>query len=246
MSKSKRNTVDPDAIIARYGADTARWFILSDNPPERDIEWTEAGVAGAFRFLQRVYRLSEAVGIGPVRPTVEPPGRETDPVAHALRRSTHRTIASVTEALENFAFNVAVARLHEFTAVIAETVGLQTNPALAGARAEAIDALIRLIAPLTPHIAEEMRYRLWPDQPLVVEQPWPKADPELVRSDMVTVAVQVMGRLRGTISLPPDADDATAFAAAAAEPNVARALVGHRLVKRIHVPNRIVNFVVAA
>ncbi len=246
MSKSKRNTVDPDAIVARYGADTARWFILSDNPPERDVEWTEAEVAGAFRFLQRVYRLSDANDIGPVRQTVEPPGNDADPVARTLRQATHRTIVSVTEALEHFAFNVAVARLHEFTAAIADTAGLETNPSLAFARAEAIDVLIRLIAPLTPHLAEEMHHRLWPDRPLVVELAWPEADPEMVRSDFVTVAVQVMGRLRGTISLPPDADDATAFAAAAAEPNVARALLGRRLVKRVYVPNRIVNFVVAA
>jgi len=248
MSKSKRNTVDPDAIIARYGADTARWFILSDNPPERDIEWTEAGVAGAFRFLQRVYRLSDGgTGSGDADAaagSASPAG--ADPAALALRRTMHRTIAAVTEALESFAFNIAVARLHEFTAAIADTATPRPSVAMRAVRAEAIATLIRLIAPLTPHLAEEMEHRLRPDRTtLVAEMPWPEADPELVRADTVTVAVQVMGRLRGTISLAPDTDDATAFAAAEADPNVARALAGHRVVKRIHVPNRIVNFVVA-
>ena len=116
MSKSKRNTVDPEAIIARYGADTARWFILSDNPPERDMEWTEAGVAGAFRFTQRVFRLVESAGRRPIGRSPTAFGA----AARALRRATHRTIAAVTEALDSFAFNVAVARLYEFANAIAD------------------------------------------------------------------------------------------------------------------------------
>ena len=116
MSKSRRNTVDPGAIIARYGADTARWFILSDNPPERDMEWTEAGVAGAWRFTQRLFRLAEGLAAAPA----EPQPAAFGPAARALRRATHRTIAAVTEALEGFAFNVAVARLHEFANALAD------------------------------------------------------------------------------------------------------------------------------
>ena len=115
MSKSKRNTVDPEAIIARYGADTARWFILSDNPPERDMEWTEAGVAGAFRFTQRVFRLAEELAGARGEPTAT-----FGAAARALRRVTHRTIAAVTEALDSFAFNVAVARLYELANAIAD------------------------------------------------------------------------------------------------------------------------------
>jgi leucyl-tRNA synthetase len=228
MSKSKRNTVDPEAIISRYGADTARWFILSDNPPDRDMEWTEAGVAGAFRFTQRVFRLVENLG----------PGAEGE-AAQTLRRTTHRTIAAVTEALESFAFNVAVARLYEFCNAIAdaERVGVE--------RREAVEMLARLIAPMMPHLAEEMYGRLHPDVMLVAELPWPEADPDLVAADSVTIAVQVMGKLRGTVVALPDAPADAVIAAAETEPNVARALAGKRVVKRIHVPNRIVNFVVA-
>ena len=116
MSKSKRNTIDPGAIIARYGADTARWFILSDNPPDRDMEWTEAGVAGAFRFTQRVFRLAEA--LDGVRSEMMPDA--FGPAGRTLRRATHRCIAAVTEALESFAFNVAVARLYELANAITE------------------------------------------------------------------------------------------------------------------------------
>jgi leucyl-tRNA synthetase len=235
MSKSRRNTVDPEAIIARYGADTARWFILSDNPPERDMEWTEAGVAGAFRFTQRVFRLVDNLGDGFAE--------ESPDAARALRSVTHRTIAAVTEALESFAFNVAVARLYELTNAIASA---GDDPSLGVARREAVEVLARLVAPMMPHLAEEVYHRMHPtNATLVADLPWPDADPTLLTADSVTIAVQVMGKLRGTIAAPPDAPADAVIAAAAAEPNVARALAGKRVVKRIHVPNRIVNFVVA-
>ena len=243
MSKSKRNTVDPEAIIARYGADTARWFILSDNPPERDMEWTEGGVAGAFRFTQRVFRLVEGVTAAmPARPDA------FGEAARALRRVTHRTIAAVGEALDSFAFNVAVARLYELANAIADDERMN-DPAEIGllwARREAVEMLARLISPMMPHLAEEMHVRLnaGTDR-LVAELPWPEADPDLLVVDTVTVAVQVMGKLRGTISMPPGAAAATAIQLAKTEPNVARALEGKRIVKEIYVPNRIVNFVVA-
>ncbi|MBS0562471.1 MAG: class I tRNA ligase family protein, partial [Proteobacteria bacterium] len=241
MSKSKRNTVDPGAIIARYGADTARWFILSDNPPDRDMEWTEAGVAGAFRFVQRLYRLAENArhpgGDFPAEPA---------PAALDLRRATHRAIAAVTEALEGFAFNVAVARLHEMANAVADAGKAPADaPGMAWARHEAVTILARLLAPMMPHLAEEMHARAAPGAGLVAELPWPDADPELVKAVTVTIAVQVMGKLRGTIELPPGAPAEAAIATAEAEPNVARALEGRTIRKRIHVPDRIVNFVVA-
>jgi leucyl-tRNA synthetase len=242
MSKSKRNTVDPEAIISRYGADTARWFILSDNPPERDMQWTEGGVAGAYRFTQRVFRLVE--GLSPVEPAPDAFGE----AARALRRVTHRTIAAVSEALDSFAFNVAVARLHELANVAAdaERMNVTVEVGLGWARREAVETLARLISPMMPHLAEEMHSRLSPGtERLVAEQPWPEADPDLVAADTVTIAVQVMGKLRGTIAVAPDAPADAVIASAEAEPNVARALAGKRVVKRIHVPNRIVNFVVA-
>ena len=242
MSKSRRNTIDPGAIIARYGADTARWFILSDNPPERDMEWTEAGAAGAFRFTQRVFRLAEA--LDGVRTEMMPD--RFGPAGRILRRATHRCIATVTEALEGFAFNVGVARLYELANAITDAERAAPEAGLAWARREAVEMLARLSSPMMPHLAEEIYARLFPDNGhLVAELAWPEADPALLAAESVTIAVQVMGKLRGTIEVPPDASAAANVAAAKAESNVAKALEGKRIVKEIYVPNRIVNFVIA-
>ncbi|MBL6457545.1 leucine--tRNA ligase [Belnapia sp. T6] len=235
MSKSKRNTVDPGAIIGRYGADTARWFILSDNPPERDMEWTESGVAGAYRFTQRLYRL-----VATALPELPPPGAPQDGQGRKLRQATHRTIAGVTEALEEFGFNVAVARIHEFANAITEA-GEAGGPA----RREALEALARLASPMMPHLAEELWSLLRPgEDELVANFPWPEADPALLKAETLTLAVQVLGKLRGTIEVPADADEATIFAQAEAEENVQRSIAGRPIRKRIHVPGRVVNFVV--
>ena len=247
MSKSKRNTVDPGEIIERYGADTARWFILSDNPPDRDIEWTESGVAGAYRFTQRVFRLAEAAAglTGGAQPDI------FSPSALALRRATHRAIAALTEALESFAFNVAVARLYELANAIAEAASLDAKstsgePGMDWARLEALSMLARLAGPMMPHLAEEVHALLRPGAPMVAHLAWPEADPALVAADSVTIAVQVMGKLRGAVVVAPDATAESVISAAENEPNVAKLLAGKRVVKRIHVPGRIVNFVIAA
>ena len=240
MSKSKRNTIDPGAIIERYGADTARWFILSDNPPERDMEWTESGAAGAFRFTQRVFRLAEVLGGAVPRP------EDFGPAGRTLRRAAHKCIAMVTEALDSFAFNVAVARLYELANAITEAERGANEPGLDWARREAVEMLARLSAPMMPHLAEEILSHLNPGMgTLVAELPWPEAEPDLLVAESVTIAVQIMGKLRGTIVAPPDAAVEFVLGLAAAEPNVARALEGKRIVKRVHVPNRIVNFVTA-
>jgi len=246
MSKSRRNTVDPGAIIARYGADTARWFILSDNPPERDMEWTESGVAGAYRFTQRAFRLVEGFAGGVAWQAMP---AAFGAAARALRRASHRTIAAVTEALDGFAFNVAVARLYELASAIADAEKAQAAggdvAGLDWARLEALRTLALLAAPMMPHLAEEMFARLFPEsEHLVAELAWPDADPALTAAESVTIAVQVMGKLRGTLDVPPDSAEAAVVAAAEADPNVARALAGRRIVKRVYVPNRIVNFVV--
>jgi leucyl-tRNA synthetase len=238
MSKSKRNTVAPEPIVARYGADTARWFIMSDNPPDRDMEWTEAGVAGASRFIQRVFRLLENLP--------DPDDDGTSDAAWALRRISHGTVAAVTEALESFAFNVAVARLYELANAIGDAERAEQAGGLTAARREAVEILARLMAPMTPHLAEEMYSRMHPaTATLVADLPWPEADPDLLAAETVTIAVQVMGKLRGTIAVPPDTSRDDTLAAAKVEANVARALQGKRIVKEIYVPNRIVNFVVA-
>jgi leucyl-tRNA synthetase len=245
MSKSKRNTVDPGAIIARFGADTARWFILSDNPPDRDMEWTEAGVAGAYKFTQRVFRLAE--GYAGDAEWGAMPGVFGGP-ARTLRRATHRSIVAVTEALEGFAFNVAVARLYEFATAIGEAEKPRGDEVgLAWARLEALRTLALLIAPMLPHLAEEVFARIFPAAGILVAQlPWPEADAALTAAESVTIAVQVMGKLRGTIEVPPDSREADVLAAAEADPNVSRALGDRRIVKRVYVANRIVNFVVAS
>jgi len=239
MSKSKRNTVDPGAIIDRYGADTARWFILSDNPPERDMQWTESGVSGGYRFVQRLFRLAMAAPGASAMPAA------FAPEAMALRRATHRTIASVTAALESFAFNVAVARLYELAGAMADADRTPGVEGMAFARREAADMAARLVSPLMPHLAEEIHALLNPGAGLVADAPWPEADAALVAAESLTIAVQIMGKLRATIAVAPDAPAESVIAAAETEPNVARQLAGRRIVKRIHVPGRIVNFVVA-
>ncbi|HEV7264037.1 MAG TPA: leucine--tRNA ligase [Falsiroseomonas sp.] len=247
MSKSRRNTVDPGAIIGRYGADTARWFILSDNPPERDMEWTESGVAGAFRFTQRVWRLASGAVAG--LPPAGAPFAEAAGPARRLRQATHRTIAAVTEALEGFAFNVAVARIHEFANAIGEAPGELGGQAsvegMGAARREALETLARLAAPMMPHLAEEVFATLNPGSAtLVAQMPWPEADPELLKTETVTLAVQVLGKLRATIEVAVGESEELIFALAEAEENVQRALGGKPVKKRIHVPGRVVNLVV--
>ncbi|HYP63327.1 MAG TPA: leucine--tRNA ligase [Acidocella sp.] len=236
MSKSKRNTVDPGAIVDRFGADTARWFVLSDNPPERDVEWTETGVQGSYRFVQRLYRLALQVA---AEPRVAAPA-EISGEAKKLRQLTHRTIAAVTEALDSFAFNLAVAKLYELTGAVSG-LGTGTDEQVF-ARFEGAETIARLVAPMMPHLGEEIFAKLRPDAGLVARQPWPKADPALLVVDEVTIAVQVNGKLRGTVLVP--AGQAAEPTLAAAETAVASVLAGQTIVKKIHVPDRIVNFVV--
>jgi leucyl-tRNA synthetase len=236
MSKSKRNTVDPGVIIDRFGADAARWFVLSDNPPERDVEWTETGAQGAFRFVQRLYRLAEVIAAEPVvdKPAV------FDGAAKKLRQLTHRCIAAVTEALETFAFNLAVARAYELLgALVGES---PDEPALLWARREAIGSLVRLVAPMIPHVAEAANAVLHPGAGLVAAQDWPVADPAFLVKDEVTIAVQVNGKLRGTVIVAAGAEGQNVIGVA--KEAVAGALLGQSIVKEIYVPGRIVNFVV--
>jgi leucyl-tRNA synthetase len=236
MSKSKRNTVDPGVIIDRFGADTARWFVLSDNPPERDVEWTESGILGANRFVHRLYRLALSIA---AEPRAAEPERFTGE-AKKLRQLTHRTIAAVSEALDNFTFNLAVARIYELSGALAGAS--PADPALFWARFEAIETIAHLVAPMMPHLAEEIFAALRPGAGLVAANPWPKADPAYLTVDEVTVAVQVNGKLRGTVLLPAGAKADVALPIA--KQAVAGALLGQVIVKEICVPDRIVNFVV--
>jgi leucyl-tRNA synthetase len=244
MSKSKNNTVDPDRIIGTYGADTARWFMLSDSPPERDMEWTTAGIEGAFRFMQRLWRLvAEAAETLP--PPTTPAPAALGAGALAMRRATHKAIAAVTEDIEAFRFNRAVARIHELANALADFRGGTGKPGADSGWVlrEGLQALAQLCGPMVPHLAEEM-WRCLGAQGLLVDVPWPEADPALTRDEAVTVAVQVNGKLRGTVDLPRDPPDDTARDAALALPAVQRILDGKTPRKVVVVQNRIVNVVV--
>ncbi|MEM7223038.1 MAG: leucine--tRNA ligase [Pseudomonadota bacterium] len=240
MSKSKKNTIDPAAIIETYGADTARWFMLSDSPPDRDMAWTDSGVEGAYHFVQRLWRqVLDAADHLPAPGSTRP---EAFGPADALRRLTHKTIAAYTNDLEQFRFNRGVARIHELSNALS---GFKAaDEAGRWAQREAVESLVRLMAPMMPHLAEELWSRLG-HEALLVDQPWPKADPVLLIDDSVTVAVQVGGKLRSTIEVPRDSEDETLREAALAEPAVQRAIADKALRKVIVVKNRIVNIVVS-
>ncbi|NNU79078.1 leucine--tRNA ligase [Halovulum dunhuangense] len=236
MSKSKKNVVDPMDIIEQYGADTARWFVMSDSPPERDVEWTAAGADAAWKHLQRVWRLADEIGQSADDPST-PEGEE----ALALRRLTHRTIRDVTDGIETFAFNKSVARLYELTNAIAKADA--ALPGMAAARREAMLALTRMMMPMTPHLAEEVWERL--GQPgLVSQSAWPQADPALLVEDSVTLPIQINGKRRAEITIPADADPKSVEATVLSDPKVQSYLQGKTPRKLIVVPGRIVNVVV--
>src|SRR6185437_14517487 len=222
MSKSKRNTVDPEPILAKYGADAARWFMLSDSPPERDLEWSEAGIEGASRFVQRVWRLAS---------TSKPASGEDE----ALKRKLHRTTAAVGEAIEGLQFNKAIAQLYELTTAIEKA-----KPSVT--RHEAIRTLILLAAPAAPHLAEES-WAVLGESGLIADAPWPSFDPALLVDEQVTLAVQVNGKLRDTLSAPRGLDRAAAEALALGSDKVQRQLAGAAPRKVIVVPDRLVNIV---
>jgi leucyl-tRNA synthetase len=240
MSKSKKNVVDPDQIIHDYGADTARWFMLSDSPPERDLEWTEAGVTGAWRFQQRLFRIaSEALADLPAAGTPKP--QSFSEAATDLRRAAHQTTAGVSTDIEAFHFNKAVARLYELASAID---GLKSKDAAdKWAKREALEIFVRLTGPMTPHLAEELWQALG-HKSLLADSPWPPAEDTLLVDDTVTVAVQLNGKLRGTLQLAKDIAKDEAEKAALALPELARGLNGKTPKRVIVVPNRIVNVVV--
>ena len=233
MSKSKKNVVAPETIIDIFGADTIRWFMLSDTPPERDIEWTDEGADSCWKFVQRIWRLvSEAEAL-------PPPGAAigtAEGAALELRRATHRAIAAVTEDLAALRFNRAVAQIYAFANAITG------SDAPGAVRREALETLVLLIGPMMPHLAESCWETLG-HRRFVANTPWPKADAALTASDTVTMAVQVNGKLRGTIEVAKDADKAMSEKAAFALDTVQRALDGKPPRKVIVVPNRIVNIV---
>ncbi|QZH76204.1 MAG: leucine--tRNA ligase [Erythrobacter sp.] len=227
MSKSKKNVVDPEDIIAQYGADAVRWFMLSDSPPERDLPWSESGIEGCWRFVQRLWRLFGQVGAG---------GAEAD-ANHdgSLDRKVHQTIAGVTADIEALSFNKAVARIYELTGAIEKAE-------LSASRSDAIRTLLHLVSPMMPHLAEEAwAQRGWSG--LIAEAPWPTVDPALLVEDEVTIAVQHKGKLRDTLTVAKGLPQAELEALALASEKVQRSLDGAEVRKVIVVPDRLVNIV---
>ena len=228
MSKSKKNVVDPDAILDQYGADAARWFMLSDSPPERDLPWSEAGIEGAWRFVQRLWRLfgdTENVGDG------------TED--KALARKLHQAIAGVAADIEALGFNKAVAKIHALANDVEKAKPSAT-------RAEACRTLILLVAPMLPHLAEEAWAALPESQrttAMIADAAWPAADPALLVDDEVTIAIQMAGKLRDTMTIAKGLDRQATEAAALARPRIVELLGGAAPKKVIVVPDRLVNIV---
>ncbi|TLP65828.1 leucine--tRNA ligase [Parasedimentitalea maritima] len=228
MSKSKNNVVDPLSIISSYGADTARWFMLSDSPPERDVEWTASGAEASFKHLNRVWNLCDKIG-------------EMDPAAkgdgdEALLRATHKAVDDVTNGIDSFGFNAAIAKLYGFTNLLAK------SKAGAAAQKQAIMTLAQLMSPMTPHLSED----IWAHQGgegLITVAPWPVADPAMLIDDTVTMPIQINGKRRAEISVPKDMDKAEVEKVALATEAVQKALNGAAPKKVIVVPGRIVNVV---
>jgi leucyl-tRNA synthetase len=244
MSKSKRNTVDPDDIIAAYGADTARWFMLSDSPPERDVIWTEEGVQGAWRFVQRLWRLVHEAAAVAARAGSSPPPACGEP-ALALRKSAHRALARVTEDLERLRFNVGIAHIYELANEFQASLGgleAPPGPDYRGAVREAADILVQVFHPMMPHLAEECWAALG-HETLVACEPWPQVEPALLVEDSITLPVQINGRKRDDVTVARDAAEADVQSAVLALESVKRALAGKPPKKVIVVPQRIVNVV---
>ena len=238
MSKSKRNTVAPEEIFEVYGVDAARLFVLSDSPPERDVQWTASGVEGAWRFVNRVWNEFDT------QPATVAASADSDEAAQALRRATHRLTKALTEAIEDFRFNSGIARLYEFLNILKANPADKASPAVLTARHEALATFARLVAPFTPHLAEECWTRIG-GEGLVVNAPWPAYDPAQAEDAMKTLPVQVNGKRRGEIQAPAGAEPAEVEKMVLDDPEIARRLEGLTIRKVIVVKDRIVNIVAA-
>ncbi|MFY0682154.1 MAG: leucine--tRNA ligase [Thalassovita sp.] len=229
MSKSKNNVVDPIEIIKQYGADTARWFVLSDSPPERDVEWTASGAEAASKHLSRVYRISAEIAESDTPAN----GKEDD----ALLRAMHKAIHDVTGGVESFGFNSSIAKLYGFTNTLAK------SKAGSAAKKEAAKVLAQLMSPMTPHLSEEI-WAMLGGEGLIAKAPWPVADEKMMVDESVTMPIQINGKRRAEISVPADMSKQDIEKLALAQDAVIKALDGGQPKKLIVVPGRIVNVVV--
>jgi leucyl-tRNA synthetase len=240
MSKSKKNVVGLDGIVDTYGADTARFYLLSDSPPEGDRDWTEAGIEGIWRYVSRLWRLvsEPSVALPPVGAAIP---RALPPPLVAIHRMIHKTIAAVTDDIDKFRFNRAVARIRELSNAL-EELNAGGGEAAGAVLREGLETVARLLGPMMPHLAEEMWQELGHDE-MLVDVPWPTADAALTRDEQVTIAVQVNGKLRATLDFPRDTPASEVEEAALALPQVTRLLDGKAPRKVVVVPNRIVSVV---
>lgn len=239
MSKSKKNVVDPQDIIDTYGADAARFFILSDSPPDRDLEWSEAGIEGAWRYVNKIHAMIAGAASCMIAPETPKPDNFSDQGTE-LRKKTHQTVKAVADDIEAFHMNKAVARIRELSNAIASFK--PDGDTDMWALREALEAFIQLIAPMMPHLAEELWAALG-HKTLVCETSWPQADDSLLSSHTVTIGVQVNGKVKATVTLPADADENQAREIALADPGVQKAVNDKEIRKFIYVPGRIVNVV---
>jgi leucyl-tRNA synthetase len=251
MSKSKKNTVDPDDIIATYGADVARWFMLSDSPPDRDVIWSDERVQGASRFVQRLWRLvNDSAEIAQKAPSSRPAAFSDQ--ALGLRKAAHGALDKVSGGIERLHFNVCLAHIREFANALADVLpqgneksgqpAPDYSPDLAWAVQEAALILVQLFAPMMPHLAEEC-WTVLGQKGLISEAAWPQIERDLLVEDSVTLVVQVNGKKRGDVTVPRDAQNPQIEAAVLALDAVKLALGGKPVRKVIVVPMRIVNVV---
>jgi leucyl-tRNA synthetase len=228
MSKSKNNVVDPVNIVDAFGADTARWFVLSDSPPERDVEWTASGAEAANKHLSRVYRIIDEI---------IPNNTPTNDNDEILLKEMHKTIHDVTQAIESFGFNAAIAKLYGFTNSLAKSkAGTKT-------KLSAAKTLAQLMSPMTPHLSEEIWEKLG-EKKLIAREPWPTIDETMLSEDTVTMPIQVNGKRRGQIEVQKDLEPSEIEKLALADKAVQRAIDGMVPKKVIVVPGRIVNVVI--
>lgn len=245
MSKSLKNTVDPEEIIERYGADTARWFVLSDSPPDRDVEWTESGIEGSWKFVNRLWRLVDE-NLGTLSGSDTKTPANFDNAEIALRRITHKTIAAVTDDFDDFRFNRAVARVYELANAISgfSSKTSENRSSVSGfVLREALEAIIQMVAPIMPHFAEEAWEKLG-HAAMVIDAPWPQADETLTRDDTVTLPIQVNGKRRGEISVAKGIDAKEVETLALGVDTVVKYIGDKPVRKVIVVPDRIVNIVI--
>ncbi len=244
MSKSLKNVIDPDYLIRKYGADTARMFCLFAAPPERDLEWSDQGVDGSFRFIGRVWRivmdyLDDILKVEPFS------GGDLEGELKDLRRKTHQTIKKVTSDIDDrFHFNTAISAIMELVNVLYQVKRPEAGDAKSlSVIRESIESVVILLSPIVPHVAEEL-WEMLGHKPFLMDHPWPSFDPEVAAEEEMTIVVQVNGKVRSRISVPPDMPEQNIKELAKADERVGKFIAGQKIVKEVYVPKKLVNIVV--